>query len=81
MSCLICAYLERTYLARFSEYVEARSSASYRFNTKLAAQMNVEMERARYELEEHQSVCLSAVPVPVLKPQPELPSSLQPLAA
>jgi hypothetical protein len=39
------------------------------------------MERARYELEEHQSVCAAAVPVQALLPQRELPASLQPLAA
>jgi hypothetical protein len=81
MGCLICATLEQTYLTRLSEYIEARSSVSYRVSTKLAAEMNVEMERARYELEEHQAVCVSTVRIPVLMPQREAPASLQPLAA
>jgi hypothetical protein len=84
MACSTCEYLERNYLARHREYVEARSSAGYKASTKLAAQMNVEMERARYELEEHQSVCASTLPatvVPVLIPKRELPTGLQPLAA
>jgi len=83
MACVICDNLERTYQARLSEYREARSSAGYRVSTRLAAQTNVEMERARYELEEHQSECAYALPVQVLKPQPqrEMPANLQPLAA
>jgi hypothetical protein len=81
MGCIICASLEQAYIARLSEYIEARASACYRVSTRLAAQMNVEMERARYELEEHQSVCVSTVQMPVLLPQREAPASLQPLAA
>jgi hypothetical protein len=81
MGCLICAILKQVYLARLSEYIEARSSACYRVSTKLAAQMNVEMERARYELEEHQSVCVSTARMPVLLPQREAPASLRILAA
>ncbi|MGP8224868.1 MAG: hypothetical protein ACLQGT_01795 [Terracidiphilus sp.] len=73
--------MEQAYLARLSEYIEARSSACYRVSTKLAAQMNVEMERARYELEEHQSVCVSTVRRPVLLPQRETPATLRILAA
>jgi hypothetical protein len=48
-----------------NEYIEARSSAGYRVSTKLAAQKNVEMERARYELEEHRLVCAAARKVPL----------------
>jgi hypothetical protein len=81
MGCLICASLEQTYLARLSEYIEARSSVSYRVSTKLAAEMNVEMERARYELEEHQSVCIPTVRKPVILPQREEPATLRILAA
>jgi hypothetical protein len=81
MVCLVCASLEQAYLARLSEYIEARSSACYRVSTRLAAQLNVEMERARYELEEHQSVCVSTVRIPILMPQREAPASLRTLAA
>jgi hypothetical protein len=81
MGCLICASLEQAYKARLSEYIKARSSVCYRVSTRLAAQMNVEMERARYELEEHQSACLSAIRKPVLLPQREAPASLRTLAA
>ena len=81
MGCLVCASLEQAYLARLSEYIEARSSVCYRVSTRLAAQLNVEMERARYELEEHQSVCVSIVRMPVLLPQREAPATLRTLAA
>ena len=82
MGCLICASLEQAYKARLSEYIKARSSVCYRVSTRLAAQMNVEMERARYELEEHRSVCVSSVMAPMLVPQRELPvNHLRTLAA
>ncbi len=82
MECSICANLERAYMTSLSEYIEARSSVGYRVSTKLAAQKNVEMERARYELEEHRSTCTSAVMAPVMMPQRELlTSKLRPLAA
>jgi len=72
MSCAICAYLERAYLAELNEYLEARSSASYGMSTVRAAQKNVDMERARYELEEHWKVCkicLLAASVPRFMPE------------
>jgi hypothetical protein len=53
--------LEQAYQAVHSEYVEARSSVRYRITTQLAAQKNVDMERARYELEEHRRVCSAAI--------------------
>lgn len=57
--CLLCRDLERAYEARRDEYIEARCSACFRLYTELAAGKNVEMERARYELEEHRLVCAS----------------------
>lgn len=80
MKCLVCANLERSYLARLSEYLEARSSAGYKVSTRLAAEINVEMERARYELEEHQAVCFSALR-PTLLPAREVPTNLVSIAA
>jgi hypothetical protein len=81
MSCITCANLERDYLDRLSEYIEARSSAGYRVSTRLAAQKNVEMERARYELEEHQSLCDAVLRAPSHLPQREQPVNLRPMAA
>ena len=58
MTCPICKKLERDYEAMLSEYNEACSSAGYLVSRRLAAQKNVDMERARYELEEHRSACV-----------------------
>jgi hypothetical protein len=60
MGCPICKNLEQAYEALLSEYNEARSSAGYQVCRRLAAKKKVDMERARYELEEHRSVCVSA---------------------
>ena len=77
MDCPICRGLERAVEAGLSEYIEARSSASFRVCTELAAQKNVEMERARYALGEHRLVCVSAVRVFTLLPQSDLSTSLR----
>jgi hypothetical protein len=71
MSCVICANLEQAYQAELSQYIEARSSASYRVSTRTAAQKNVDMERARHELEEHRKVCLAAAAASVSGIMPE----------
>ena len=81
MHCPICRNLERAYEARLNEYIKSRSSACFRLCTKLAARKNVEMERARYGLEEHRLVCASAVKVLAPLPGRDAPSSLRPLAA
>ena len=60
MECLVCKNLERAFESGHSQYLEARSAAYYRVSTELAAYKNVEMERARSDLEEHQFVCVSA---------------------
>jgi hypothetical protein len=81
MNCPICRHLERAYKSGLSEYIGARYSAWFRVCTKLAARKNVELERARYELEEHRLVCASAVRVFLPLPGRDVPTSLRPLAA
>jgi hypothetical protein len=81
MDCPSCRDLKRAYEAGLSEYIEARSSVCFRLCTKLAARKNVEMERAKYELEEHRFVCVSAVRVVALLPEPAVSASFRPLAA
>ncbi|MGA2335912.1 MAG: hypothetical protein WA383_00100 [Terriglobales bacterium] len=44
-------------------YIEALSAAYYRVSTELAACKNVDMERAKSDLEEHRLLCLSATKV------------------
>ena len=60
MECLICRELERAYDVVRREYSDARSSAFYPLSGKFAAVKNVDMERARYELEEHRLLCVFA---------------------
>jgi hypothetical protein len=81
MNCLICRDLARAFEAGLSEYIEARSSACFQVSKRLAAKKNVDMERARYELEEHRLVCVSAVRVLALLPQRDVSPSLIQLAA
>ena len=59
MDCLTCKNLEGVFVFRLDDYVEARSSAYYRVSTEFAAKKNVDMERARYDMEEHHAVCAS----------------------
>lgn len=60
MGCSICKDLERALESRHSKYIEARSAAYYRVSTQLAANKNVDMERAKSDLEEHRLLCVSA---------------------
>lgn len=60
VNCLICKDLERTFAFRRSQYTEALSAAYYRVSTELAACKNVDMERAKSDLEDHQSICIYA---------------------
>lgn len=60
MDCLRCKNLEKAFEFRVSKYTEARSAVYYRVSTELAAKKNVDMERARYDLEEHQLICAFA---------------------
>jgi hypothetical protein len=68
MGCYVCENLERAFKARQREYIEARSDAYYLVSRKFAASKNVEMERARNELEEHRLVCAAARREPAFLP-------------
>jgi hypothetical protein len=78
VGCSICRKLEQAYEAVLGEYNEARSSAGYRISTRLAARKNVEMERAREELEEHRSRCAFAA---ACLPRSEAPKNSGKVAA
>jgi hypothetical protein len=73
MRCLRCQNLERALEIRQSEYNEALDSAYFRVSTKFAAYVSVELERARNELQDHRSVCASAVKQPVFSAAVALP--------
>jgi hypothetical protein len=57
MHCLTRRDLERVFEYSRSKYNEARSAVFYQISTKLAAKKQVDMERARYDLEEHKLIC------------------------
>ncbi len=76
MECPICKDLARAFEEGLSEYLEARCSACYQVSKKFAARKKVDMERARYALEEHQCVCVSAVRVLALLSQGSVPTRL-----
>lgn len=59
MECLECKNLKEAFESNRSQYIEARSAAYYRVSTELAAKKNVDMERARNNLKEHQFLCAS----------------------
>ena len=76
MDCPICSGLERAFEAAYGEYIEARQSASYRFCTKFAAHKKVDMERARYEVEEHEVECVPAFRLTDVLPLPSIRDSI-----
>ena len=59
MDCLQCKNLEKAFESGLSKYNEARSAAYYRVSTEVAAKKNVDMERARNDLDEHRLICAS----------------------
>jgi hypothetical protein len=61
MRCRLCRNLEQAVEARRSEFLQASSHAYYGENNKYAAYMNVELERALSELQDHRSVCRAAL--------------------
>ena len=76
MECPICIDLARAFEAGLSEYLEARSSACYQVSKRFAAKKKVDMERAKYALEEHQCVSVSTVRVHTLLSQGGVSTSL-----
>jgi hypothetical protein len=57
MNCLECAALDRDLNAALARYMAARSAVFYRVSTELAAMNQVDMERARANVQEHKLVC------------------------
>ena len=57
MSCVRCTSLLRTFRAAQSSYQAARTSAFFVVTQQLAASKQVDMERAKSELFEHQKIC------------------------
>lgn len=61
MGCIICSNLERALEAGQREYITALCAPYYLVYKKFAAYKNVELQRARNELEDHRSVCALAL--------------------
>jgi hypothetical protein len=55
--CASCRDLGRVFRSRMAKYVEACSSPFYRVSKDLAAKTQVDMERARNDLQEHLLIC------------------------
>ena len=61
MDCVKCRELRHAFEFKLGQYIEARGASYYRVSTELAAHKNVDMERSRNDLEEHQLVCVSVI--------------------
>ncbi len=61
MHCQLCRNLEQAFETRRSAFVEASSLASFQVSSRFAAYLNVEMERALIELQEHRAICPSTI--------------------
>jgi hypothetical protein len=57
MNCSECTYLNRAFESAHVKYVEARYASFYRVSNEIAAREQVDMERAKSDLQEHQSMC------------------------
>jgi hypothetical protein len=56
-SCSECQNLNRVFESKRTEYLAARSAVLYRISTEFAARQQVDMERAKNDIEEHMSIC------------------------
>jgi hypothetical protein len=63
MTCLECASLARTLKAALAKYRDARSAVFYRVSTEFAAMKQVDMERVKSSIQDHESACPFAVQV------------------
>ncbi|MGA7109993.1 MAG: hypothetical protein WBV28_17905 [Terracidiphilus sp.] len=61
MPCLVCRNLERAFESRSSDYRRARTAAYCRVSTQFAAYQDVEMERAKSDLQEHRFGCAAVI--------------------
>jgi hypothetical protein len=59
-NCPDCENLNQVFESKLSNYLAARSSVLYRISTEFAAKQQVDMERAKDDMEEHRVSCRSA---------------------
>ena len=78
MACLPCKDLNRVFTLAYKHYDVARNSSFYLVSTEIAACMQVDMERARTALFEHQEAC--KYPVVLVNPSvPATPRNQEPI--
>jgi hypothetical protein len=56
-NCLECQNLSRVYESKLTKYLAARSAVLYRISTEFAAKQQVDMERAKNDMEDHLLTC------------------------
>lgn len=61
--CPQCRELDRVFRFKLTKYVESCSSAFYRVTKEFAAKNQVDMERAKNDMEEHLLICTHAAKV------------------
>jgi len=70
-NCLECKDLNRIFKSELTKYLVARSAAFYRISTEFAAKRQVDMERAKNDMEEHLLICRFATKAQCLVPVQE----------
>jgi hypothetical protein len=55
-----CESLNQVFESKLNGYLAARSAVLYQISTEFAAKQQVDMERAKSDMEEHLSSCSSA---------------------
>jgi hypothetical protein len=56
-NCPECENLKQIFESKLSAYLAARSAVLYQISTEFAARQQVDMERAKNDVEEHLSIC------------------------
>ena len=60
MNCSECKDLFRVFEKNQASYIAAHSAPFYKINPEIAARKQIDMERAKNDLQEHQLVCPTA---------------------
>jgi hypothetical protein len=61
--CPECESLNQVFESKLTGYIAARSAVLYQISTEFAAKQQVDMERAKNDMEDHQSICSFAAEV------------------
>jgi hypothetical protein len=56
-NCPECESLNQVFESKLNGYLAARSAVLYQISTEFAAKQQVDMERAKNDMEEHLSIC------------------------